>query len=137
MQGATDWLKLHTRATVVPMSPLDDSLRVLLVDAVEAARIRRSGQLERAGFAVRAATDAGRAIAVAHQWAPDVVLVALEQPGGSVAVARRLRHARALGDVPVLAYADGGVGTVDLTVGEAHDVVIRPHHDARLAAALA
>jgi two-component system OmpR family response regulator len=77
--------------------------RILVVDDEPAIRLLCRVNLQADGFAVKEASDGASAMALAHEWHPDLILLDVMMPGeDGFAVAERIRDDPELSGVRVL-----------------------------------
>jgi CheY-like chemotaxis protein len=77
--------------------------RILVVDDEPAIRLLCRVNLQADGFAVKEASDGASAMALAHEWHPDLILLDVMMPGeDGFAVAERIRDDPELSSVRVL-----------------------------------
>jgi CheY-like chemotaxis protein len=77
--------------------------RILVVDDEPAIRLLCRVNLQADGFAVKEASDGAAAMALAHEWHPDLILLDVMMPGeDGFAVAERIRDDPELSGVRVL-----------------------------------
>jgi CheY-like chemotaxis protein len=77
--------------------------RILVVDDEPAIRLLCRVNLQADGFMVKEASDGAAAMALAHEWHPDLILLDVMMPGeDGFAVAERIRDDPELSDVRVL-----------------------------------
>jgi CheY-like chemotaxis protein len=86
--------------------------RVLIVDDNNANAALMSFILQKAGYALRTAADADEAIALVHEFQPELIMMDLQLPGmDGLALTRQLKAApqtRAIVVIAVTAYAMKG-----------------------------
>ncbi|MDX6631222.1 MAG: hypothetical protein QOH00_3468 [Gaiellales bacterium] len=77
--------------------------RILVVDDEPAIRLLCRVNLQADGFAVKEAPDGAAAVALAHEWHPDLILLDVMMPGeDGFAVAERIRDDPELTGVRVM-----------------------------------
>jgi two-component system, response regulator PdtaR len=82
-------------------------MRILIAEDETIIRLDLRGALEEAGYEVREARDGVEAVAVAHQWEPDLAMLDVKMPIlDGVEAARQIIAARPLPVVLVTAYSD-------------------------------
>jgi len=91
-------------------------VRILIAEDETIIRLDLRGALEAAGYDVREARDGVEAVAVAHEWQPDLAMLDVKMPElDGIEAARQMIAARPLPIVLVTAYADRGL--VERAVG--------------------
>jgi len=115
----------HRLDSLLP--PLGDA-RLLLVDD-DPGQIQQLGRLLSGYSQLRFATSGEQALALAHAWQPELVLLDAEMPGlDGFEVCRRLKADPLLADVPVLfvtQHADAATEAAVFELGAA-DVIAKP-----------
>ncbi len=101
-------------------------VRILVVDdEVQITRVLRRGLASR-GYEVQAAADGEEALAVFHQWKPDLIITDLSMPGmGGLELCRRIRK---LSAVPILVLSIKGEERVKVEALDtgADDYITKP-----------
>jgi len=96
--------------------PRRKRVRILIAEDETIIRLDLRGALEAAGYDVREARDGVEAVAVAHEWQPDLAMLDVKMPElDGIEAARQMIAARPLPIVLVTAYADRGL--VERAVG--------------------
>lgn len=109
------------------LPPLADA-RVLLVDD-DPGMIQALGRLLSGYSQLRFATDGEQALAIAHGWQPELILLDDEMPGlDGFEVCRRLKADPLLAEVPVIFVTRHGTPRVEAAIFElgAADFVVKP-----------
>jgi two-component system alkaline phosphatase synthesis response regulator PhoP len=99
---------------------------IFVVDGVSERRSFVQQILERSGYRVEAFATT-RALEIAEQWLPSLMIIAIELPDGNGIVLReKIRQSTALAPTPVLLLADRSGEYRDLIYSSAHEYLIFP-----------
>jgi len=107
---------------------------IFVVDGIPERRNLVQQILEQSGYRVEPFATT-RALDIAEQWLPSLMIVAIELPDGNGVVLReKIRRSTALANTPVLLLADRRLETHrDLIVSSPHDYLVFPFEPEELA----